>query len=87
MPIIVDLSITLDGIEGLRLYDTFNCAGIPLKYYDRGIFGICGIKHSIGNGDWFHYTRSKILSQVKNESEDEKCLYEWYLRNAIRQTG
>ena len=27
----VDLSITLDGIEGLRLYDTFNCAGIPLK--------------------------------------------------------
>lgn len=48
----VELSITLDGIEGLRLYDTFNCAGVPIKYFDRGVFAITGVKHSIGDGDW-----------------------------------
>ena len=48
----VDLSLTIDGIEGLRLYDTFNCAGVPLKYFDRGIFAITGVKHSIADGDW-----------------------------------
>jgi hypothetical protein len=48
----VDLSITLDGIEGLRLYDTFNCAGVPVKYFNNGIFAIKGVKHTIGDGDW-----------------------------------
>ena len=48
----VDLSITLDGIEGLRLYDTFNCAGVPVKYFNNGIFAITGVKHTIGDGDW-----------------------------------
>ena len=48
----VELTLKLDGIEGLRLYDTFNCAGIPKKYYEKGIFAITGVKHSIGDGDW-----------------------------------
>ena len=48
----VDLSLKLDGIEGLRLYDIFNCTGVPTKYYERGVFAITAIKHSISNGDW-----------------------------------
>ena len=48
----VELTLKLDGIEGLRLYDTFNCAGIPKRYFEKGIFAITGVKHSIGDGDW-----------------------------------
>ena len=48
----VELTLKLDGIEGLRLYDTFSCAGIPKKYFEKGIFAITGVKHSIADGDW-----------------------------------
>ena len=48
----VELSLKLDGIEGLRIYDVFNCTGVPAKYYERGVFAITGVKHSIAGGDW-----------------------------------
>ena len=48
----VSLSLKLDGIEGLRIYDVFNCSGVPAKYYERGVFAITAVKHSITGGDW-----------------------------------
>ena len=48
----VELSLKLDGIEGLRLMDMFNCSGVPTKYFDRGTFMISGVKHNISGGDW-----------------------------------
>lgn len=48
----IDISLQLDGIEGLRLYDVFKCQGIPYKYYNKGVFAISGIKHAISDGDW-----------------------------------
>ena len=48
----VEMSIKLDGIEGLRLYDVFNCSGVPARYFNNGVFAIAGVKHSISGGDW-----------------------------------
>lgn len=48
----LELSITLDGIEGFRMCDVFNCSGVPTKFYDYGVFKINGVKHSISAGDW-----------------------------------
>ena len=48
----IELSLTLDGIEGLRLWDVFSCTGVPVKYYKSGIFAISAIKHSISANDW-----------------------------------
>ena len=48
----IELNMTLDGIEGFRLYDVFSCTGVPVKYFNTGIFGITGVKHSISANDW-----------------------------------
>lgn len=48
----IELSLTLDGIEGLRLWDVFSCTGVPVKYYRSGIFAISAIKHSVSANDW-----------------------------------
>ena len=48
----VEMSLKLDGIEGLRIYDVFNCSGVPAKYYNKGVFAITGVKHAISAGDW-----------------------------------
>lgn len=48
----MELSLTLDGIEGIRLWDVFNCAGVPVRYFMTGIFAVNNIKQSIKNNDW-----------------------------------
>ena len=39
----IELSMTLDGIEGLRLYDVFSCTGVPVKYFNTGILLFVGV--------------------------------------------
>ena len=46
------VSLTFDGIEGLRLYDIFDCTGVPTKFYKYGTYVINSISHSISDGDW-----------------------------------
>ena len=48
----IELSLEIDGIEGIRLWDMFNCTGVPTKYYMNGLWRVTNIKHSISNGDW-----------------------------------
>jgi hypothetical protein len=48
----IELSLELDGIEGIRLWDMFNCTGVPTKYYMNGLWRVTNIKHSLSNNDW-----------------------------------
>ena len=48
----IELSLEIDGIEGIRLWDMFNCTGVPTKYYMNGLWRVTNIKHSISDGDW-----------------------------------
>jgi hypothetical protein len=47
-----EVTLTFDGIFGLRLMDVFNCTGVPTKYYANGIWTITKITHTIADGDW-----------------------------------
>jgi len=47
-----ELSLKFDGIEGLRLLDVFNCTGVPIRFYNKGIWAITAVKHSISDGNW-----------------------------------
>ena len=62
----IELSMQLDGIEGLRLYDVFGCTGVPVKYFNTGIFGITAIKHSISNNDWVTDISAQFYPDASN---------------------
>jgi len=62
----IELSMDLDGIEGLRLWDVFNSTGVPTNYYQNGLFRITGIKHSISGNDW----KTSISSQYAPNSAE-----------------
>lgn len=63
-----EMTITLDGIEGLRMLDAFNCTGIPTHWFMNGIWQITAINHTISNGDW-ETTINAILRPNSNESK------------------
>ena len=48
----IELSMQLDGIEGIRLWDVFSCTGVPTEYYMNGLWRVTNIKHSISGTDW-----------------------------------
>lgn len=56
-----DLTITLDGIEGFRNNDVFNCSGVPIRFYNQGLWRITNVKHSINDGDWQTTLESKFV--------------------------
>lgn len=47
-----EVTLTFDGIFGLRLMDVFSCTGVPTKYFVNGIWTITKITHTIADGDW-----------------------------------
>lgn len=47
-----ELSLKLDGIEGIRLWDMFRVTGVPDRYFYQGVFQVSAIKHEIQDGDW-----------------------------------
>jgi hypothetical protein len=62
----IELSLTLDGIEGIRLWDMFNCTGVPTKYYMNGLWRVTGVKHAISGNDW----TTDITAQFAPNSAD-----------------
>ena len=47
-----ELTIELDGIEGLRLLDVFACTGVPTHYFINGHWRIKSVAHSISDNNW-----------------------------------
>jgi len=48
----LSVSITLDGISGIRYWDAFNIDYIPAIYNEQGFFFVTSINQSIVAGDW-----------------------------------
>jgi hypothetical protein len=61
-----EMTLTIDGIEGLRMLDAFNCTGIPTHWFMNGIWQITAIDHAVQNGDWETTVRA-ILRPNSNE--------------------
>lgn len=62
----IELSLQIDGIEGIRLWDMFNCTGVPTKYYMNGLWRVTSIKHDISGNDW----KTDISAQFSPNSAD-----------------
>lgn len=62
----IELSMQLDGIEGIRLWDVFSCTGVPTKYYMNGLWRVTNIKHSVSGTDW----TTDITAQFAPNSAD-----------------
>jgi len=62
----IELNIQLDGIEGIRLWDVFNCTGVPTQYYMTGVWRVTSVKHSISGNDW----KTDITAQFAPNSND-----------------
>ena len=70
----VELSLKLDGIEGLRIYDVFNCTGVPAKYYER-VFLQSRVKHSIAGGDWTTDLECMFFPGITSMNEDDTNIH------------
>ena len=63
-----EMTLTLDGIEGLRMLDAFNCTGIPTHWFMNGLWQITAIDHTISIGDWETSVRA-IMRPNSNEGK------------------
>ena len=48
----LQVEVTLDGIAGVKLFDSFYLSYLP-PIYDDGFFKVTGITHSVEGTDWF----------------------------------
>ena len=48
----LQVEVTLDGIAGVKLFDSFYLSYLP-PLYDDGFFKVTGITHSVEGTDWF----------------------------------
>lgn len=46
------ITVTLDGISGIRYWDAFNVDYVPAIYNEQGFFFVTEINHEIVAGDW-----------------------------------
>ena len=60
-----ELSMTLDGIEGLRLLDVFSCTGVPTHYFMNGHWRIQSITHEVSGNDWVTDVAAEYIPSVK----------------------
>jgi len=56
----VDVSVTLNGIAGLRRYQVFKVAHVPEFYRVHGFFVITSVRHSVQNNDWVTEVKGKF---------------------------
>lgn len=47
-----EVSLELDGIEGVRLLDVFTCTGVPTRYFMNGQWRAQEVSHEISDNDW-----------------------------------
>jgi hypothetical protein len=65
----IKLEITLMGIAGFRVMESFNCTGIPTLYFTRGFFTVNGITDSIADNNWTTTIEGLF---VQNSNEPKK---------------
>ena len=51
-PAAIDLSVTIDGIEGIVFGNTITTNYIPSDYASSVYFTVTNVEHNIGNSDW-----------------------------------
>ena len=59
----LQVEVTLDGIAGVKMYDSFYLSYLP-PLYDDGFFKVTGITHSVEGTDWF--TKLNLLYVPSN---------------------
>ena len=60
----MEVTITLNGINGFKWGDVLNIGGIPKKYRDSFVFMVIGVSHSVTvDGDWT--TELTLMARVK----------------------
>ena len=66
-----NMSLTMDGLSGMKIYSKFNIdtTYLPSNYPDNADFLIKNINHTISNNKWF----TKIESVVISQSGKIKC--------------
>lgn len=60
-----NMSLTMDGLSGMRIYSKFNIDTeyLPANYPDNADFLIKSINHTISNNKWFTKIESVVISQ------------------------
>lgn len=62
----MEITVTLDGINGFKYGDVMNFSGIPEKYIRRFAFMVIGITHTVNNdGDWS--TQLQLKARIKQQ--------------------
>ena len=59
-----ELTMELDGIEGLRLLDVFACTGVPTHYFINGHWRIKSVAHNISDNNWITTIGSEYIPSV-----------------------
>jgi len=59
------ISLTLDGIEGLRLLDVFTCTGVPTHYFINGHWRIQSVKHTLSDNNWLTDISGEYIPSTK----------------------
>ena len=60
-----EISMELDGIEGLRLLDVFTCTGVPTHYFINGHWRIKSVAHDISGNNWITSITGEYVPSVK----------------------
>ena len=60
-----NMSLTMDGLSGMKIYSKFNIdtTYLPANYPDNADFLIKNINHSISNNKWTTKIESVVISQ------------------------
>jgi hypothetical protein len=59
-----ELTMELDGIEGLRLLDVFACTGVPTHYFINGHWRIKSVAQNISDNNWITTIGSEYIPSV-----------------------
>lgn len=71
-PINVNVSLTLNGIAGLRRYQVFKVAHVPEFYKVNGFFILESVRHSVQNNDWVTSIEGRfIVSNMFKKNNQE----------------
>ena len=62
-----EISLQLDGIEGLRLLDVFSCTGVPTHYFMNGLWRIQSVAHSVTDNNWITDIKGEYIPSVKQK--------------------
>ena len=65
-----EVSLELDGIEGVRILDVFTCTGVPTRYYMNGHWRAQEVSHEISDNDWKTTIKGEYLPSPDTTDKD-----------------